>query len=830
MKKDLLILLSIAITFTFFSLILFWPIFWGKVNLNGNLLVSFYPLFGENLPFKYTGLDQLRIYFPFYKVTFEAFRQGVIPFWNIYAFSGHPHMADFQSAVFYPLNLAGLFLPQIEFWHFLRITPTILASFFTFLYLRALKLSNLASFFGAFTFGFSPFILTWGEEVVMAPHSIVWLPLVLFGMERYLEIDKRLLLRHLPDRNDNRGKYLVIISFAVALSLLGGYIQTSIYMLIFVVAYLVFRLFLGGWKGFKSAKSIKSLKITAAIVLGVGISAVALLPSAELYFNSARAEIALRESIFGSLLPAESLLTFLAPDFFGNPATYNFFRLGGAQYYEGILFVGIAALVFAIFSIFNIQQKDRHYGLVIFLSLFGLLALSTTMSLPTSRFLLSLPIPFLSTSIANRILFVSAFCIAVLGALGVERWLISADKKIYKTIFAVFCMYLLIVLALAFIWTLKLEYFKHGSFLSQNNVIVSLRNLVVPFSVFISTSFLLIWATGNIRFKKIALVLIIFVAAFQIFYFTGKYFSFSARKYVFPEVDVISYLQKHQGFWRSWSVGDSVLENNFGSQYGLFGAGGYDSLNNKSYGEFTYAMQGGNLDSFAFRADAGLGRGEAADLLGHFGRRRLMNMVGVKYVTAPTEDSEVFEKSNFTKVFNGEKFSVFENNEVLARVFLASNYEGPPDIFGHEPKTVAQKNQRDELRRRLIVRKLLDEDFNLNTLILEKPSFVSPQFGQGSADIVSYKPNEVIVKTSASEPKILFLSDNYYPGWKATVDGDKTTILRANYTFRAVPLVGGEHIVRFWYDGNIFKVGILISTLSFLITLGFLVKFKGGTI
>ena len=182
--------LKILLLFTIFSLIIFFPIFLGKVNLNGNLLVSFYPPYGQNLPYKNSGWDQLRIYFPFYKVTLDAIKHFQLPLWNPYAFSGHPHMADFQTAVFYPLNIAGLFLSQIAFWHFLRLTPTILGSFFMFLYLRNLTslvilspkdeeskqrsfaalrmtrggksgLSSVASIFGALTFGFSPFILTW---------------------------------------------------------------------------------------------------------------------------------------------------------------------------------------------------------------------------------------------------------------------------------------------------------------------------------------------------------------------------------------------------------------------------------------------------------------------------------------------------------------------------------------------------------------------------------------------------------------------------------------------------------------------------------------------
>lgn len=131
--------LKILLLLTFLSLILFWPIFLSKVNLNGHLLVSFYAPYGENLPYKNTGWDQLRIYLPFYKVTLDAFRSGSVPFWNPFAFSGHPHMADFQTAVFYPLNILGFFMSQVEFWHLLRITPTILGAFFMYLFLRNLS-------------------------------------------------------------------------------------------------------------------------------------------------------------------------------------------------------------------------------------------------------------------------------------------------------------------------------------------------------------------------------------------------------------------------------------------------------------------------------------------------------------------------------------------------------------------------------------------------------------------------------------------------------------------------------------------------------------------
>jgi len=78
--------LFVLLFFSLFTFLLFWPIFLGKVNLNGHLLVSFYAIYGENLPFKDTGWDQLRIYFPFYKITLDALRQFSLPFWTVFIF------------------------------------------------------------------------------------------------------------------------------------------------------------------------------------------------------------------------------------------------------------------------------------------------------------------------------------------------------------------------------------------------------------------------------------------------------------------------------------------------------------------------------------------------------------------------------------------------------------------------------------------------------------------------------------------------------------------------------------------------------------------------
>ena len=57
----------------------------------------------------------------------------------------------------------------------------------------------------------------------------------------------------------------------------------------------------------------------------------------------------------------------------------------------------------------------------------------------------------------------------------------------------------------------------------------------------------------------------------------------------------------------------------------------------------------------------------------------------------------------------------------------------------------------------------------------------------GKAEIESYKPLNVQLKTDSPEAKFLVLTDNYYNGWKAQVDGRDSEILKANF-------IDGKHL------------------------------------
>jgi hypothetical protein len=90
--------------------------------------------------------------------------------------------------------------------------------------------------------------------------------------------------------------------------------------------------------------------------------------------------------------------------------------------------------------------------------------------------------------------------------------------------------------------------------------------------------------------------------------------------------------------------------------------------------------------------------------------------------------------------------------------------------------------------------------------------------------IVSATPGETVVNESAPGDGYLVLTDAYYPGWHASVDGTERPIVRADLLFRAVAVPAGTHTVRFWFDPFSVKRGLAITALGVLVALGLLVS------
>ncbi len=85
-----------------------------------------------------------------------------------------------------------------------------------------------------------------------------------------------------------------------------------------------------------------------------------------------------------------------------------------------------------------------------------------------------------------------------------------------------------------------------------------------------------------------------------------------------------------------------------------------------------------------------------------------------------------------------------------------------------------------------------------------------------TANVTSYRLNQVVVDVDTPAPALLRLADLWYPDWVARVDGKPTPILRADYLLRAVPVPAGHHRVEFLFESPAMRRGLQLSIASLI--------------
>lgn len=85
--------------------------------------------------------------------------------------------------------------------------------------------------------------------------------------------------------------------------------------------------------------------------------------------------------------------------------------------------------------------------------------------------------------------------------------------------------------------------------------------------------------------------------------------------------------------------------------------------------------------------------------------------------------------------------------------------------------------------------------------------------------MTSYTPNEVRYRYTASSAKVAVFSEIFYPGWKATVDGQPLELFRADWTLRGALLPAGDHEVVMRFLPQSYKTGATVSLIASLLLL-----------
>jgi len=93
----------------------------------------------------------------------------------------------------------------------------------------------------------------------------------------------------------------------------------------------------------------------------------------------------------------------------------------------------------------------------------------------------------------------------------------------------------------------------------------------------------------------------------------------------------------------------------------------------------------------------------------------------------------------------------------------------------------------------------------------------------GNCRILKYESQRVEILADSASGGKLILADNYYPGWKAALDGKPIEIKREQYLFRGVAVPAGRHKVVFRYEPDSVKYGAIFSLVSLISLVGLVI-------
>lgn len=720
---------------------------------------------GYDAPVKNNAMpDVITQIYPWKYFSIEQLKQGSLPFWNSNSFSGTPHIANYQSAVFSPFTILYFVLPFIDAWSIIILLQPLLAGIFLYLYLRKVHISQTGSLLGSIAFMFAGFMVVWMAygTLVMA---VVFLPLLLYLVEKYFEKKSVMILP--------------VISIVTACSYFSGHFQTTIYIIGMTILYILY-------KSYTTQDKTKGIVTLLYIFLGVLLAMPQIIPTLEFYRNS------VRESAYnsGAGIPFYNLITIIAPDFFGNPVTRNNKFLDYAEWQS---FIGIIPLFLACCIAYKKGSRE------LFFLITAIAALILSGASPLQELVSMLRIPVISTSVQSRIIILFAFSLAVLSGFGYDALLAKIKKRKYKSIgirIASFLLFLFVIWLILFF----------GKFISLEEAKIAQKNLVLPTLTFFIASVsigIVMYAKNKIFYIGIG-TLILGLVVLESFRFATKWMPFDPRTLVFPETKVSTYLQNN--------LGNQRIFGNVGGQmeiyYGLGSLDGYDSLYIRRYGELIASGPTGKLTAPVNRVVSVARVDKNTD--------RILNLLGVSHIFHPVSDTNaawaypVWNKDWMKSVYTDTSYVIYKNNDALPRAKMFYEYE----VILDSKKSI-QRFYTSSF------------DYKNVLLLEEKPPVAVSMNRKNVVDITLYTPNNIEITVETEKPGMLFLSDSDYPGWKAYVNDTETKIYRADYAFRAISLPAGKHKVRFVYIPMSFYIGCFLSFFALLsIILGCIVLRK----
>jgi hypothetical protein len=735
-----------------------------------------------------------------------------IPMWDPYLFGGLPFVDAMHGDTFYPLAVLQFFLPIYRALGWKLVLTVFLAGLFAYLCLRVFGFNRMVSFLGALAYMFSTNLVSFvygGHEGRMYIISI--LPLLFLFVEKALNTKKII--------------YYLGLGFSIGLLILANHPQLAYYALWALGLYFLFRLgiMLKETKADSFVQRIKPivppiLLFVLAVIVGLLLAMVQVLPPT-IYVNKYSPRAGGRGYEYATSWSAhpEELVSQVVPEFAGLNVQEENSYWGRNPFKLNSDYGGIISLILALLALFLVKEKKIWF----FLGL-SLLALIYSLGAHTPLYrLFYWLVPQVKNFRApSLILFLFDFSIIFLACFGIQKimkGLKSEHEK--KRLFKFLKILVILFLVLAFLFTVA-----GGALLSIWNGILyndisptkkavlaqNLPNMIKGFWLSFILVGLLSAAIYLLVKEKIKPSLFVFWLSALIvldlwrmdFKFIKDYDYFS----YFREDRAIEFLKKNPEPFRTLDLPGTYPGQDFLAFYGIDQVFGYHGNQLKIYDDFTerkYLEEARTREEYQQRY---------AQFI--FGNK--VDLLNTEYFLS----RKPFEHPKFKQVFEGDGIYVFQNLAYLPRARIVFKYEVIKD-------------------REKILPRIKDPGFDYrNSIILEEEpevslSLMDTSTAEGKAWIEKDEINSFEVEAELSQPGFLVLSENYYPAWKAYVDGKETKIYKADYLFRTVYLDKGKHQIRFIFDSIPYKIGktstlltslLLLVILIFYLTKGYVFK------
>jgi uncharacterized membrane protein YfhO len=725
------------------------------------------------------GIDFVHFYMPMKKFLYDEIHlHRSIPYWNPYIFGGMPFWAHFESTIFYPLGFLFYLMSPEKAYGYTMFLHFVLAGGFTYLLARSLGLTEFGSFAAAAIFtcnGFVMAILFLGH---LSPvQSYIWLPLILFFVHRASQSPK-------PWGN------AVTAGVLWAIQILAGAPQDAFYTFLAATFFLLCTI-RGGQDLRRSSARQLAIAVTVFLV-GAGLSCIQIIPAFELINESVRASLDTYGWATLASYPLQGIITILLPHFFGNYADGSLW-VGNIPWSipQQNLYTGILPIVLLGFVSLQWKQKKR---ILVFGGLLAVLSLILAFGhhTPIYRIVYLLP-GFDRFRAPSKIMVLWGFSIALLAGIGMDGLLRYLKEKhtrrLYLFLFLVISLVALDLLfhadqskILRFFSPFVLKDAIPGKMAEAAGIVASEFHRLTILSSFLFLLILLMrrsLLTSSFGAATLCAFLLL-----DLGYVHGK-----AVRYDDTIYQTMARIKRGLDS----SLGQDKTLYRVGSFRNPFGANLEMYLGYQTVGGFTALFPSRYYEYMNAYSESRLPPGWVNLFYGTTRNSVLMDLLNVKYEISHTAQSYSLRKSFLPRAFITTNYRIFPREEIIDHMTRPS----------FDPK---------------------------KTILFEKDAFIDspprypPRLGDtsGSFDITSYHPDSMVIETRTSEPGYLFLSEIFYPGWKALVDGHPQRILRGNYLFRVIELPGGKHRVELFFDPFSVKLGIAVSSFVIFLVLGFL--------